>query len=222
MINPYLLNNISRMAANTNCDVHTIILIIIIGLIMAYTSELFVMFPVIKNLFADPITFIAMIVLVILVLLLDVPCGILLAFLILYLAVWLKNYTKNVVNRFTDITVAAQLAAQNLPKYYSESELFYNNKVAPNGNLAPFKPVDNSQISAMTPKADFNPARNQHDQLTKQGAPNRDGYDITGCRYDYKDSPQNLTTYGPPLANCAVYNSNQAAKCGTAFYPLNA
>lgn len=228
------------MAANTNCEMHTVILIVVIALIMAYTSELFIMFPVLKNLFADPITFIALIFLVILVLLIDVPCGILLAFLILYLAVWLKNYNKNVINRFTDIALASQLATQNNqhnqmsmgaarlaanPPAYSESELFYDNKVAPNGNIAPFRPLDNAVIANDTVKVNFSPAANQaaqRDHITQSGQPDRAGFDITGCRFDYKNSPQNLTKYGPPLSACGAYSASQISKCGTLFYPLNA
>jgi hypothetical protein len=225
------------MASNTNCEMHTIILIVVIALIMAYTSELFIMFPVLKNLFADPITFIALIILVILVLLIDIPCGILLAFLILYLAVWLKNYNKNVINRFADITLASQLATQNNsmsvgasrlaanPPAYSESELFYDNKVAPNGNIPPFQPIDNASIATDTVKVNLSPAANQaaqRDHITQSGQPDRAGFDITGCRFDYKNSPQNLTKYGPPLSACGAYNSSQISKCGTLFYPLNA
>ena len=50
----------------------------------------------------------------------------------------------------------------------------------------------------------------------------RDGFDVSGCRYDFKNSPQNTTKYGPPLAQCATYSGEQAKTCGTVFYPLNA
>lgn len=46
--------------------------------------------------------------------------------------------------------------------------------------------------------------------------------DVTGCRYDHKNSPQNTTMYGPPLSECTTYNSTNIQETGTVFYPLNA
>jgi hypothetical protein len=62
---------------------------------------------------------------------------------------------------------------------------------------------------------------NPQDQITNIGPKDRDGFDTTGCRYDMKNSPQNLTQYGPPLSACGTYDNKQTAKCGTVFYPLN-
>lgn len=63
----------------------------------------------------------------------------------------------------------------------------------------------------------------QYDFLTQQapGDFRINGYDVAGCRYDLASRPQNLTIYGPPLSWCATYDQQQAAKCGTLFYPLN-
>ena len=37
-----------------------------------------------------------------------------------------------------------------------------------------------------------------------------------------KNSPQNLTKYGPPVSQCSAYDPKKAQICGTVFYPLNA
>ncbi len=64
----------------------------------------------------------------------------------------------------------------------------------------------------------------QYDFLTQQ-VPNDQNtinrFDVVGARYDLQSRPQNLTVYGPPLAWCATYDQQQAAKCGTVFYPLH-
>jgi hypothetical protein len=200
--------------ASVSCNMHTVILIGIVILIFAFTEELFTQFPVLIKLFTDPINFILMIVLVILVLLIDIPCGILLSFVILYLAIWVKRFRQSTMNRFTDIAISSQMA---INKYRSDSEFIYNNKVSPNGNLAPFQPTNKQPEVAC-----FNPTQKVHDEITQIYQPNNDGYDTTGCRYDSKNSPQNLTKYGPPLALCSTYNGEQVKTLGTVFYPLNA
>ena len=111
----------------------------------------------------------------------------------------------------------------------SESEFIYNNtKPFPNNNLKPFQPpVDNSSNTTQTTNT-VNLVQQkinteaQNDFITQVGEPDRSGFDITGCRYDMKNSPQNLTKYGPPLAQCSAYDVNKIKTCGTAFYPLNA
>jgi hypothetical protein len=63
---------------------------------------------------------------------------------------------------------------------------------------------------------------NSPDFITRVESPERAGYDVAGCRYDFKNSPQNLTRYGPPLAQCGTYNNANTTACsGTVFYPLN-
>ena len=113
----------------------------------------------------------------------------------------------------------------------SDSEFIYDTtKPFPNNNIKPFQ--HNSETSTATIVS--NNANNvngvqdivdnecQNDFLTQNGQPDRSGYDINGCRYDMKNSPQNLTKYGPPLSHCGTYNVDKLEKCGTLFYPLNA
>ena len=126
-----------------------------------------------------------------------------------------QNQNMNQIqNNYYDNTTDSQL---------SESEFIYNNiKPFPNGNIMPFQPqevVKSKEIQASELNCGMNP--HNPDFITQVGALNRDGFDVSGCRYDFKNSPQNLTKYGPPLAQCATYSGEQAKLCGTVFYPLN-
>jgi hypothetical protein len=97
---------------------------------------------------------------------------------------------------------------------YSESEFLYDNtKPFPNNNLKPFLPNLTENFTSVKFENDF---------ITNVGEPERSGFDITGCRYDMKNSPQNLTQYGPPVSQCSAYDPAKAQICGTVFYPLNA
>jgi len=200
------------------CNINNFLLSFIVILIVTFTDNIFKNVPVLKKLFTDSLNYILLISLVILVLLIDISSGIILAFAVLYLSVYIKNNKKG---NFTDI----KPLSNNLNK--SESEFIYNNtKPFPNKNIKPFEPITQEEINKISNeiepigcglKTSTNP-----EYINQVGIPSRDGYDITGCRYDFKNSPQNLTKYGPPLAQCATYSGEQARTCGTVFYPLNA
>ena len=206
------------MENNLKCDFHVAVLVIIVILIIAFIDEIFVTFPVLNKLFTDPINFILVIVLVILILLIDMPSGIILSFLVLYNSIWVKSIRKHNKDRFEDIQTTKAL----IPQYLAESELLYNKnkdkEIMPNKNLQPFKPEENKPQPA-----EFKSTieTNQHDNITQNNKPNKDCYDYAGCRYDYKNSPQNLTKFGPPLALNSTYNCEKAATCGSLFYPLH-
>lgn len=213
------------------CNLYNVSLIIAVILIISFTEEILSKVPVLLKLFTDPVNFILIIIGTVLILLVDLPSGILMTFLVLYMAVYIKHLKKNTINRFTDIVLASQLMNPASPqsingipsKYLSESEFTYDHsKPIPNGNITPFKPVEQSIINQQTAQIVPNIANNKNDFITTVSAPNRDGYDVSGCRYDFKDSPQNLTQYGPPLAQCSTYNTSTTRSCGNAFYPLNA
>jgi len=205
----------------TTCSVYSILVSFIIILIIAFADDIFIKMPILIKLFTNKINFVLLIVLCILVLLLDMPTGILLAFLILYLAVWIKQWLKNKKERFNNIITNIPLS--NIPRSYtSESEINYNKPPLTNGNIAPFQPIEQENIEMQTPQIQTNIACNQNDSLLQVGQPNRDGYDCVGCRYDMKDSPQNLTMWGPPLAQCGTYDASKVNKVGTVFYPLHA
>ena len=80
------------------------------------------------------------------------------------------------------------------------------------------KPVSNvvKTTAKVTTNCDVN-----NDLLTQTFDKNRNGFDVAGCRYDMKASPQNLTLNGPPVAQCGNYNKKQMETVGCAFYPLN-
>ena len=209
----------------TTCSVYSIALTVLIVLIIAFADDIFTRMPVLTKLFTDAVNFVLLIALCILVLLLDMPSGILLAFLILYLAVWVKQsrFAKATPERFGNITTPGGIPLSEIPRAYaSESEINYKKPLMPNGNIAPFQPLAQSQIEAATPQIRPGIACDQNDSLAQVGPLNRDGYDCVGCRYDMKDSPQNLTKWGQPLARCSTYDASKVAKVGTVFYPLNA
>ena len=110
----------------------------------------------------------------------------------------------------------------NLPKEHSirsESEFIYDNtKPFPNNNIKPFD--NNNENSKAT--VFVNEYDNKDDLTNSEGEPDRSGFDVSGCRYDMKNSSQNLTKNGPPLAQCSAYDTNKLKSCGTLFYPLNA
>lgn len=210
----------------SSCSIYSIALTVVIVLTIAFADEIFSRMPILTKLFIDVVNFILLIALCILVLLLDMPSGILLAFLILYLAVWVKQWVKNInmnkKERFNDVILSANPLSQIPRANASESEINYNKPAILNGNIAPFQPQEQSQITSMTPQYRPNIACNQNDSLSQVGPLNRDGYDCVGCRYDMKDSPQNLTKWGQPLARCSTYDASKVSKVGTVFYPLNA
>lgn len=88
---------------------------------------------------------------------------------------------------------------------YPAAVINYNNKIS--GQLSA------SNDLLMKPTCDF---------LNPVYQADRSGFDIAGCRYDMKLSPQNFTQYGPPLSFCGTYDNGVTNACGTVFYPLNA
>lgn len=211
----------------TTCSIYSFFLTILIILIIAFVDDIFSNVPALSKLFTDPINFILLVTLCILVLLLDMPSGILLAFLILYLAVWIRQWHKKKQERFNDIITTSNVINNKKPlsdiphSYTSESEINYNRPNISNGNISPFQPVSQENITNLTPQIQPAIACNQDDSLSQVGPLNRDGYDYVGCRYDMKDSPQNLTKWGSPLARCSTYNSSKVNTFGTVFYPLH-
>jgi len=110
----------------------------------------------------------------------------------------------------------------NLPEEQSirsESEFIYDNtRPFPNNNIKPFdNNNENSKATVFT-----NEYTNEDNLTNSEGEPDRSGFDVSGCRYDMKNSSQNLTKNGPPLTQCSAYDTNKLKSCGTLFYPLNA
>ena len=219
--------------SSNNCNINTFFLAVFVIFTIAYTDKLFTIAPIFKKLFTDQINYILIILLVLLVILIDIPNGVLLAFLVLYLSVNIKynniKYNKKKVN-FDDIDKTIPMITidddsfksvsnTNPMDYSSESEFFYNNnKPFPNNNLNPFQANHDNKIH----KKEQTELPINSNIITENTIQDRDGYDIFGCRYDFKNSPQNLTKYGPPLSDCNSYDKDKVKLCGTVFYPLNA
>lgn len=238
--------------SSVSCSANTYLLIVAVVLIVAFTDTIFQNVPVLKKLFVDSINFILLIGLVILIILIDMPSGIVLAFLILYLSTYMNRNANSITGtshmgrtermggmggmpynnsqqrkvKFNDVHTVIQSPSDSSIR--SESEFIYDNtKPFPNANLMPFKPASQNDINAASAskkdmRCNGNLGLPQGDFITRVDKPSRDGYDISGCRYDFKNSPQNLSRYGPPLAQCGSYSGSQAQTCGTVFYPLNA
>lgn len=194
--------------SNVVCNINTLILSLIVILIVGFADTILKTFPIFKKLFTDNINFILVIILVVLVLLIDTPCGILLAFIVLYLAVYI-NYISNKRMAFSDVKALPIL---------SESELVYNNTPFPNNNIKPFQPISEEEIKKLSLVSNMPCLPPQVIEVNQK---QREGYDVVSCRYDFKDSEQNLSKYGPPLANCSAYSGDQYKRVGTLFYPLN-
>ena len=203
---------------SVTCSSNILILVAIVILSIAFTDEILESFPVLIKLFTDPINYLLLITLVILVILIDMPSGIILAFLVLYMSIYINRVKPKRKVNFSNVARMINDDSTDNIQVLTESEFIYNNtKPFPNHNLAPFQPSDT--IPTRPPQA---LPSSQNDFITSVGPPSRDGYDVSGCRYDFKNSPQNFTKYGPPLAQCAAYSAAQAKTCGAVFYPLNA
>ena len=141
---------------------------------------------------------------------------------------------KNIMIPMTQLPDSIKIIPPTNNCVNDESEFTYDNtKPFPNNNLKPFQPKDyeSKQENTTNQKNVQNNVNiiqqtiNQecsNNRITKVEEPDRSGFDVTGCRYDMKNSPQNLTKYGPPVSQCSAYNPEKAQICGTVFYPLNA
>ena len=200
-----------------NCNVNTFLLVIIVVLIVAFTDNIFRTVPLLKKLFTDPINYMLLIILVIILILIDMKNGIIIAFLVLYISVYLNQNKKNSERKVRFTNVETIILPQTMR---SESEFIYNNsKPFPNKNLKPFQSTIQEEHNNSVPIT--TKPSNDPEYITNIGLPNRDSYDIVGCRYDFKNSLQNLTKYGPPLSQCGSYSGEQSKLTGTVFYPLN-
>ena len=235
--------------ASQHCNINTFLLVVFVISIIAFTDDILNNTPIIKKLFTDQTNFLLLIILVILVILIDIPNGIVLAFLVLYLSVHISyiqkkvafNDVKTIIPTITNAASNANANANNIYKnidssssvpvidsqnYASESEFIYNNdKPFPNANLKPFEPSSNDTniIHLQTnTKQEITKFSINSNLINENTLLNRDGYDVTGCRYDFKNNPQNLTKFGPPLSQCSAYDVDKVKACGTVFYPLNA
>lgn len=189
-------------------NLHNILLSLLLIIVLIYRNDI-KKISTLKFLFTDQITFILVMIGCLLLVVIDTISGILVSSIVIILGLSIKNKSK-----FND-TVNLDM------KYRSDSEFYYNSKFVPNGNLPPFKPLESTKKELIPINSNEANSKSclEPDFIERVKPLNRDGYDVVGCRYDFKDSPQNLTIYGPPLDHCNGYNSFSCT--GNVFYPLN-
>lgn len=195
-------------------NLHILVLVLLLSLVIIYRDLILTKLPVLNNLLTDQISFILVILACLLLLVLDVPSGILVSAIVITLGLSIKSK-----NKFENIL-------ENIPldiKYKSDSEFIYNPKFIPNGNLPPFRPINSNKKDLIPINSNDASSKSclEPDFITRVNPLNRDGYDVVGCRYDFKDSPQNLTIYGPPLDQCNTHTNTSFSCNGSVFYPLH-
>jgi len=190
-------------------NLHNILLVLLLVIVLIYRKHIIKNVPSLTFLFTDQVSLILLMIGCLLLVVVDVVSGILVSTIVIILGLSVKSKS-----RFSD-TLNLDM------KYRSDSEFYYNPKFVPNGNLPPFKPTENTNKGLIPVNSNEASSKSclEPDFIERVGPLNRDGYDVEGCRYDFKDSPQNLTIYGPPLAHCS--SNNSFACTGTVFYPLN-
>jgi hypothetical protein len=214
-----------------------------------FTPNIFEAVPTLTNLFTDTINYILIMLVVIFIMLIDIYLGTTLALVVLYMAMYSNKNTintttikkNNTLIPMTTLPNSIQVlppntiinnngnlgkdinSHQNNTSNCDNSEFIYDNtKPFPNKNLKPFQPKENELIPDNKNLNIIQQTINEDDKITQVLQPDRSGFDISGCRYDMKNSPQNLTKYGPPVSQCSAYDPAKVEICGTVFYPLNA
>ena len=221
------------------CDINTVIVIGIVILIIAFADEIFTKVPELLNLFTNPINFVLLIILVILVILINLPIGIILSFLMLYLAVYVKNLINNKKDKINNIMITSKLINNSINNSINNRNSNSNTGSHSDATNVPDfqqKPISdgvvNTQDIRISPQSiqqsqEVMPSQAQqthieNDTYGNTNIQSMDGYDVVGCRYDFKDSQQNMTLFGKPLSSCSAYDKEQSVKRGSVFYPLNA
>ena len=97
----------------TTCNINNVILISIVIVIIAFTNEIFTNMPILLTLFTNPTNFILLNMLVILVLLINLPMGIILTFTLLYLSVYVKNILNTKQDKIDNIILTSNLIKLN-------------------------------------------------------------------------------------------------------------
>ena len=210
-----------------NCDTQTTLTMITCILVIAYLDLINQSFPQLQNLFNDRTNLIMLSILVILIVLVNIPVGV----MIMVTVGYMKHYydekkNKTITTNKMEVKVNESFNDTQL-KQYENSHVQHNtnviktNETPKNNTYNQLKEKINKDVKEIVNKRMEKPLLNNRDLLTQVGPNDKHGYDIAGCRYDMKKSQQNLTKYGPPLSLCKVYTKENIEKHGTAFYPLN-
>lgn len=213
-----------------NCDQETTMAMFACILVIAFLNLIDKNVPQLEVLFTNDTNMFLLCLLVVLVVMVNIPVGIMLLVVVGYAKLYYRKKHQNFSNKsfdtFSDIKPNSPAGNshvdpdQNVVAYTAEStehnakiHSMVNNK----SNAVCAKEVP---VVMQEKKFDkFNFPGNGF--LTQQGHTDKAGYDIAGCRYDMKAEEQNLTKHGPPVSFCAAYNDKSLQHCGTYYYPLH-
>ena len=133
----------------TTCNINNVILISIVIVIIAFTNEIFTNMPILLTLFTNPTNFILLNILVILVLLINLPMGIILTFTLLYLSVYVKNILNTKQDKIDNIILTSNLIKLNNTEL-TKSGLLNQHPMANNISNTVANTVSNNIVSNNT------------------------------------------------------------------------
>jgi len=217
-----------------NCDQQTLLVLLCFVLIVVFMDSIDKVVPKLRNLFNNQVNLCLVALVVIFTMLLNVPVGAMLLFVTLYMHMYYRTRNSMVMREaFQNNHLHKQvldLVADEDPSFNhganadSHIEPDQNKvEIARAVNDLPKNPELTKSVSQSVERAMRGPKKcdQGNDLLTQTFDKNRNGFDVAGCRYDMKASPQNLTMNGPPVAQCGNYHKDKMDMIGTAFYPLN-
>lgn len=215
-----------------NCDQQTTLAMIACILLVAFLDVFDKNIPQLQQLFTNQTNMMLVALLGVLVVFVNVPVGIMLLVVLSYMHYYfnekmnrMKRNRENMINLSMSRMSEDFLDKTGEPSHVQpDNNVAMVNQTAQNNTHRQLKKKVGADIQAVVNKrtSDFNLFDNEGKDMLTQVAPNnRQGFDISGCRYDMRVSGQNLTVNGPPLSLCSVYPSERNQKVGTNFYPLN-
>ena len=214
-----------------NCDQETTLAMFACILVIAFLKVIDKNVPQLKVLFTDDTNMFLLCLLVVLVVLVNIPVGIMLLVVVGYAKIYYTNdrdYTlSGNFETFSDVKPNPPSGNshvdpdQNIVNYTAESQQHNAKLIEKINNKSNMVCSQKEPVVMQEKKCDkFNFPANGF--LTQQGHVDKAGFDIVGCRYDMKAEEQNLTKFGPPVSFCGAYADESLQHCGTYYYPLNA
>lgn len=213
-----------------NCDQETTLAMLACILVIAFLNVIDKNVPHLEVLFTNDTNMFLLCLLVVLVVLVNIPVGIMLLVVVGYAKLYYSKKHRHHSNKnfdtFSDIKPNPPAGNshvdpdQNVVDYTTASKQHnaeLRDSVEHKSDVVCAKEVPVVMQEKKFDKFNF-PANGF---LTQQGLVDKTGYDVAGCRYDMKSAEQNLSKYGPPVAFCGTYSNEKAKTCGTHFYPLN-
>jgi hypothetical protein len=214
-------------------------------MLIIFTPKMMENISCLKTLMSNTTNIILLCVLTLCITLIDPSMGLAFALCVSIVAVYLKDMDTDklkdveafMVQYQNPRSISKQLDVETIKKNemkYLEHMSNYNTKNnisdINKDNMNQASQTNQASVNAMLKKKEVDKTDylvnnkvgcNTNNFLTQIGNKDPAGYDVSGCRYDMKSSPQNNTIYGPPLAWCNTYDQEKLNKCGTLFYPLN-